>query len=207
MKTQLLILSTLSLLMTSGCDSDSDNSTSDAAADSTVTPDATVGDSSTVPDASAMPDAAPDATSGGGAITATGSINGNAFTVNCDAAYYEQTGLGSLLQCQGGGLHIIQCRTDESDAHGVKGQVAVVVAMIPAGDTTVNLDNPFSTVKMGGTLGEQLTKNAANVATHEITVDSFQLDTSAKGSFTASWTDAGGDYGEVSGTFDYRCRT
>ncbi len=150
-----------------------------------------------------------DAMNGGGAgyVTASGTLNGTALSVSCDAAWYTQPFFGSLLQCQAGGLHLIQCRHDDSDTHGVMGQPMVAIGLIADGDTAVNQDDSFTTIKLGGTLDSQLTKDAANNTAHSITIDSFQRGTSVKGSFSATWSNPndGGDYGEISGTFDYPC--
>ncbi len=149
--------------------------------------------------------------SGGGAgLQATGEIKGNAFTMKCDPAYYEQPGLGSLLQCQDGGLHMIQCRTEESDMHDVMGQVMVHVKLfsdnVSEGENDYEGDG-FAGVILGGTLEvNSLSGGSTNVTKNLVTVTSFEAGVGASGTFEAEWT--GGDSsldGNVSGSFDFEC--
>lgn len=146
----------------------------------------------------------------GGAIDASGSLNGTPLEVTCDMAYYDQVGNGALLQCQDGtGLHMIQCRAEMEDAHGVMGQAFVMLQMY-AQDVTVG-DNVFTEaltgVNLAGTLDPVgLNPGSSNAGDNVITVDAFEEGVGASGSFTASWSDDGmSDYGEISGTFDFAC--
>ena len=146
----------------------------------------------------------------GGAIDASGSLNGTPLEVSCDMAYYDQVGNGALLQCQDGtGLHMIQCRTDMEDAHGVMGQ-AFVMLQLYAQDVAIG-ENVFTEaltgVNLAGTLDPSgLNPGSPNAGDNIITVDTFEEGVGAAGSFTASWSDDGmSDYGEISGTFDFAC--
>jgi len=147
---------------------------------------------------------------GGGAIDASGSLNGTPLEVSCDMAYYDQVGNASLLQCQDGtGLHVIQCRTEMEDANGVMGQAFVMLQMY-AQDVSVG-ENVFTEaltgVNLAGTLDPMgLTPGSPNAGDNIITIDSFEEGVGATGSFTASWSDDGTSYyGEISGTFDFAC--
>lgn len=147
---------------------------------------------------------------GGGAIDASGSLNGTPLEVSCDMAYYDQVGNGALLQCQDStGLHMIQCRAEMEDAHGVMGQAFVMLQMY-AQDVTVG-ENVFTEaltgVNLAGTLDPAgLNPGSPNAGDNIITVDAFEEGVGASGSFTASWSDDGMSYyGEISGTFDFAC--
>ena len=143
--------------------------------------------------------------SGGGEfLRATGTFNGEAFSVDCDpddevtSSFTSGGYLGHDSCFAAVGNHQIQCVTTEEGIGGVQGTIVVNLSVNTAADDTVALTGSLDTMNV-------LNVNNANLADMTVTVDTFEADVGTSGSFSASWTDDGGPYGEVSGTFNFNC--
>jgi hypothetical protein len=140
-------------------------------------------------------------------LTATGTVNGVSFSVDCDLADPVTTAFASGMykghpQCSvitdTITAHIAICRADQEGIGGLMGQLAVNV--------TVSSGEGDSAVSLSDTLGGQINQLSANSETNDITVDALEPNEHVDGSFTAEWSDDGsGFYGDVTGTFSFDC--
>lgn len=138
-------------------------------------------------------------------LRATGSRNGAAFSVDCDPDDAETSSftsgkyLGHDSCFPSVGNHQIQCATTEEGIGGVMGTIIVNLSVNETGDHSVNVSGSLETVN-------NLTATSANVVDNTLTTDFYELGVGASGTFTASWEDDGGPvYGDVTGSFNFRC--
>ncbi len=140
-----------------------------------------------------------------GAFTVTGSYNGYALDYACqlDGTDADWT---SDLQCQSVQF-FVYCRPDPWD------QVPDVDTMqlwfylgthLEAGTHDFDAATGGG-ISWGDGMALPLAGWSTNLVSNQIVVDAIDPQVSASGSYSASWSDDGGNYGEVSGTFDLVC--
>jgi hypothetical protein len=189
------------LCLAVGCGGDDEDNNANGSANNTPANNTTADNT----DPNGDPNADPNNTGGGEFLRASGSVNGAAFSVDCDPDHPETSSFtsGSYLghdQCFGGvGNHQIQCATTEEGIGGVNGTIVVNIGINEAADDTISVSGSLETVN-------NLGATSANLVESTVTLDSYELGVGAAGSFTASWEDDGGPvFGDVTGTFNFNC--
>ncbi len=205
----LLLIAVFSLLV--GCDGDDDDdgsgdngSDSDSDTDTDTDSDSDL-DSDSDTDTDSDSDLDSDADSGGGAFTVKGDYNGNPLDYVCNLDDTDEP-YQSGLQCQELQF-FVNCRPYPWD------QVPDVEVMqlwfyLPTNSSagTYDYTAPFEGgISWGEGMATPLGPADANRVTNQIIIEEITPQVSAKGSYSAEWTDEGGNYGTVSGSFDFVC--
>jgi len=142
-------------------------------------------------------------------LRASGTINGESFSVECDlddpvtSSFTSGHYLGHD-QCSSSVLsYDAQCLTPEEGIGGVSGNMSVHVSVIEDDHDGMFTNN----VNIGGSLDViHLNYNSSNVVDNTVTVDTLDSMAHVAGSFHGEWSDDGSDeYGDVTGTFDFHC--
>lgn len=196
-----------------GDENEGDGSTADSrVADGPAPP--TMDDSSQdTPDPADDSDTDAPSPSEGAFVAATGTVNGYEIALACDDATFDQVGYASLLQCQdGSGLHMIQCRATDANAHGFDGLAFINIQLYRDSHFTVGAhtfpDDTIGGLSISGTMDfVSLNGLSANLDVSRVDVTAATAGERIEGSFEAAWTEAGDgvDFADVSGTFAIVC--